>query len=321
MKKIFIAILLINSIVFAQSINKKYFVEEEIYGGSKSVGEFNLVVYSIKTANNKLLYKISNKTDYDIPYSGIEVFDNGSSVLINAFYGTLTFFNSTGSKIKEAKLSESLGFEYERNIHTVVDNNSLLVVFREENKDHPILQKYSSSGMLEKNFKLNQTNINGVAYSEVLNQIYISSVKWNNSGEMSKEISLINGEGQLLKSYNANFEHGYFTDDNRFVAFSNKSLLAINTENLSVAFINKLTNNKLYLDVAESNGTIFAAAANAPKLQNGKWVYSNPTILKLNSNGKIFEKKNIDATFSGFGFRKIKTSVKFLTDNKAIIIE
>lgn len=311
---------MINSIAFTQSINKKYFVEEKISGGSKSVGEFNVVEYLIKTADNKLLYKLSNKTDYDIPYSGIEVFDDGSSVLINSFYGTLTFFSNSGSKIKQVKLSAALNFEYERNIRSVVDKNFLLVVLNDGNKNHSVLQKYSANGALEKSLKLNETNINGVAYSEALDQIYISFIKWNSNGAVNKEISLINEDGQLLKSYNANFEKGYFAGDNRFIAFSNKSLLSINTQNLDVVFLNKSKNDKLFLDVSVVNNNIIAATASAPKLQNGKWIYYNPTMLKLNSTGKIIEEKNIDAAFSEFGFKNTGIAVWFMVDNKIITI-
>jgi len=164
MKNTFIIILLINSFIFAQSINKKHFVEQKISGGSESVGEYNIVEYSIKSSDDKLLYKISNKTDYDIPYSGIEVFDNGGSVLISSFYGTLTFFSNRGIKLKELKLSETLGFEYERSIKSVVDNNTFLVVFQEENSNHSTLKKYNSIGTFEKSFEIEETNINGLAY-------------------------------------------------------------------------------------------------------------------------------------------------------------
>ncbi len=320
MKNLFIIILLINSIVFAQSINKKYFVEKKISGGSKTVGEFNTVDYSIETTDNNVLYTISNKTDYDIPYSGIEVFNNGNSVLINSFYGTLTFFNNKGVKTKTTKLSDSLGFEYERNIRSVIDNNSLLVIFKEENKDYSFLQKYDSNGKLEKRLTLNETNITGIAYSESLDQIYISFIEWNNNGTANKKISLINEDGQLLKRYNDNFEKGYFAKGNRFIAFSNKSLLSINTQNLDVVFRNKSTTNKLYLDVTVINSNIVVAMASAPKLQNGKWVYNNSTILKLDSSGKIIERQNINAAFSDFGFRKSGSTMQFITDNKTVLV-
>ncbi len=308
--------------IFAQSINKKYLVEEKISGGSEFVGEFNIVEYSIKSSEDKLLYKISNKTDYDIPYSGIEVFDNGNSVLISAFYGTLTFFSNNGTKLKETKLSKDIEVEYERSIRSVSDNNSLLVSFKEQNKNFATLQKYNSVGILKKSFEIEKTNINGLAYSESLNQIYISAVEWENSGSMNKNVSLINEDDELLKSYNANFEKGFFTEDNQFVAFSNKSLISINTESFEINFQNESTNNELYIDVTAVKGSIIAVAAEAPKLQNGKWLYKNPTIIKMDLSGKLIKKNIVETnSFSEFSFHKTNKVLRFIAGNKSITIE
>ncbi|VAX29246.1 hypothetical protein MNBD_IGNAVI01-3223 [hydrothermal vent metagenome] len=321
MKKIFITILLISSIAFAQSINKKYFAEKKISGGSNTVGEFNVVEYSVKTIDDKLLYKISNKTDYDIPYSGIEIFGDGSSILINSFYGTLTFFSNNGKKIKGNKISKNLGFQYERNIKSVVDNNTLLILFQEDNTPYITLQKYNKAGALRKTISFEKKNISGLAYSEPLNQIYISYVEWENSGNANKLIALINGEGEELKKYSGNFEKGFFTNDNMFVGFSNKSLISINTKDKKLNFISNAPQNKIYLDVTASSEIIIAAAAGLPKLTNGKWIYNNLTILKIDKSGNITDQKNVDTSpFSDFGFRTTDV-VKFVADNKAIIIE
>ena len=308
--------------IFAQSINKKYLVEEKISGGSEFVGEFNIVEYSIKSSDDKLLYKISNKTDYDIPYSGIEVFDNGSSVLISAFYGTLTFFNNNGIKLKEAKLSDDIDVEYERSIRSVVDNNSLLVIFHGENKKFSTLQKYNSNGALVKGFEVEEANINGLAYSESLNQTYISSIEWDNSGSMNKVISLINEDGELLKSYNANFEKGFFTEDNQFVAFSNKSLISINTENFEINFRNELDNDELYIDVTFSKKSIVAITAKPPKLNDGKWLYKNPTIVKIDLSDKLIERNVVETnSFSEFSFHKTNNVLRFMAGYKSIAVE
>ncbi len=321
MKNPFIIILIINSLIFAQSINKKYLVEENISGGSESVGEYNIVEYSIKSVDDKLLYKISNKTDYDIPYAGIELFDNGSSVLISSFYGTLTFFSNHGTKLKELKLSEALGFEYERSIKSIVDNNTLLVIYQEDNSDHSTLKKYNSNGTLEKSFELEETNINGLAYSKFLNQIYISSVVWGNSGSINKVLSLINEDGELLKSYNANFEKGFF-GDSQFIAFSNKSLLSINTKNLEINFQNKQINDEQYLDVTLSNKSIVAITAKPPKLSDGKWFYKNPSVIKMDLSGKLIEKSVVEInSFSKFSFKRTNAFLQFIAGYKSITIE
>lgn len=308
--------------IFAQPINKKYIVEEKISGGSKFVGEYNLVEYSIKSDDDKLLYKITNKTDYDIPYSDIEVFDNGCSVLISAFHGTLTFFNNNGAKLKEIKLHEDIDVEYERSIKSVVDANSLLMSYKDLANGISVLHKYNSNGILEIKIKIEKTNINGLAYSVSLNQIYISSIEWNNDGGMKKVISLINEDGELLTSYSANFEKGFFTEKNKFIAFSNKSLISINAENLVLNFQNKPTHDELYIDVTSLKDSIIVVTAETPKLQNGKWIYKNPTIVKMDLSGNIIDKNEVEtSSFSEFGFRKTSKALLFTVGYKSITIE
>lgn len=318
----FVIILLINSVIFTQSTNKKYFVEEKISGGSSIVGEYNIVEYSIKSDNNKLLYKISNKTDYDIPYSGIEVFNNGTSVLINAFHGTLTFFSNNGTILQKIKLRKDIGVEYERSIKSVVDANSLLISYKEQDKNFSIFQKYNYRGILEKSFEKEKTNISGLAYSESLNQIYISYIEWNSNGDMKKGISLVNEDGDLLTSYNASFETGFFTEKNQFIAFSNKSLISINTDNLRLNFQNRPAKDELYIDVTASMGSIIAAATKTPKLQNGKWYYKNPTIIKMDFSGKLLNKNEVKtSSFSDFGFKETNKTLRFTVGYKSITIE
>ncbi len=322
MKNIFIIIFLINSIIAAQSINKKFTVEEKISGGSEFIGDYNIVVYSVKLSDGTLLYKISNKTDYDIPYSSIEVFDDGGSVLINAFYGTLTFFTNSGTKLSENKLRENIGVEYERSIKSVVDNNILLILFKEQNEKFSTIQKYNSDGELQRRFEIDVININSLAYSETKNQIYLSHIEWDSRGSANKIVSLINEDGELQKSYDAEFDKGFFTEENQFIAFSNKSLLSINTENLEINFQNETTNDELYIDVTASKNLIVAVTAKPPKLQNGKWYYKNPTIIKLDLSGKLIEKNEVETnSFSEYGFNRYNNDLEFRAGKDFVIIE
>lgn len=322
MKNIFIIIFLINSIIFAQSITKKYTVEEKIYGGSEFVGEYNIVVYSVKLSDGTLLYKISNKTDYDIPYSSIEVFDDGSSVLISAFYGTLTFFTNSGTKLSENKLRENIGVEYERSIKSVVDNNILLILFKEQNEKFSTIQKYNSDGELQRSLEIDVININSLAYSEAKNQIYLSHIEWDSRGSANKIVSLINEDGELMKSFNEEFEKGFFTEENLFIAFSNKSLLSINVENLEINFQKKMKNDELYIDVTATKNSIVTVTAKPPKLQNGKWHYKNPIIIKLDFSGKLIEKNEVETnSFSEYGFNRYNNDLEFRAGKDFVIIE
>ncbi|MEN8192207.1 MAG: hypothetical protein ABFS12_05290, partial [Bacteroidota bacterium] len=303
MKNLLIIILLINSVVFTQSINENYKVEEKINGGSESVGVFNTVEYSVADKNGSILYKITNQTDYDIPYSHLYAFENGGSVLISSFYGMLTFYNSSGTKITDKMIKENVIGEYERSIKAVVDNNSLIIQFGELNDNFSTIQKYGFNGRLVSSIKIELTNINGLAYSEKLGQIYLSHVEWNNDGSADKKVSLFNEIGQVQKQYDAFFDKGFFTGDNRFVAFSNKTLLTVNTESLEVIFKNKANDNEMFLDITVSKEKIVAVSARPPKLQNGKWYYEDPTILKLDNSGKIIKENKIETDlFSDYEF-------------------
>jgi len=144
---------------------------------------------------------------------------------------------------------------------------------------------------------------------------------WDNCGSINKVISLINENGELLKSYDANFEKGFF-GDNQFISFSNKYLLSINTENLEINFHNKPANDELYLDVTLSKESIIAITAKPPKLNNGKWFYKDPTILEINLNGKIVKQINAETPlFSNFDFRRTGAVLKFVAGDKTIVVE
>ena len=310
------------SIVSAQSENKSFYVSEKIDAISDGVGEYNSVEYSVKSIDDILLYKIINKTDYDIPYSKLEVFNNGYSVLISAFYGTLIFFNNSGVKFKLIKLSADIDVEYERSIKSVIDINTLLVLFSDLKSGFSTIQKYNFNGKNGKSFNIEKINITGLAYSGTLNQICLSYIDWDRGGNIKKGISLIDEDGVLLKDYNANFEKGFFAEDNQFIAFSNKSLISINTENLEINFQSKPANGELYIDVTASKGSIIAVAAETPKLQYGKWYYKNPTIIKIDLSGKLLNKTVVETnSFSDFGFKKTNKALLFTVGHKSITLE
>lgn len=322
MKQIIIALFLISTIISAQSLKKRFAVKEKIEGGSGSIGEDNVVEYSIVSGDGRLIYKISNKTDYDIPYSKLEVFNNGYSVLINSFYGTLTFFNNNGTRLTETKLSTNIGVEYERSIKSAVDNNTLLILFNQQENKFSTIQKYNYIGIIELNFVVDVLNVNGLAYSETLNQIYLSHIEWDQSGGIKKAVSLINENGELLKKYNSTFEKGFFAENNQFIAFSNKSLIAINSDNLEIYFQKKPAINEIFIDVTSAVGATVAVSAKPPILEDSKWYYKNLTIKKLSLSGKTIESRDVvTSLFSEYGFNWLDSKLKFIVGSKHVNVE
>jgi len=322
MKIMFAILYLISTILSAQSLNKQFHVEEMVEGGSDKIGGFNIVEYSVLSIDEKVIYKISNKTEYDIPYSKLEVFNNGGSVLINSFYGTLTFFDNSGTNLKKLKLSDNIGVEYERSIKSVVDGNTLVLLFNQQGDKFSTIQKYNFSGVVQTSFEVEILNVNGLAYSETLKQIYLSHIDWKNDGGMEKFVLLINENGEILKKYNSTFETGFFTENNLFVAFSNRSLLSINSETLEINFQKRSMSGKMFIDMTTNKESIIVISASPPKLESGKWYYKNPTIIKLNQSGEQIDKNKIETIlFSEYGFNRLNGNLEFTAGNKHMNIE
>lgn len=322
MKNILLITLLFNGCIIGQSLEQNYSVEQKINGGAKEIGEYNFVEYSVKSSDGKELYQIVDKVDYDIPFSKLEVFEDGSSLLISAFYGRLTFISNNGTEARSIKIRDNLEVEYERRIHTVVDNKSVLVLFQEENGQTSIIQRYNKNGTLKKEFEIPINNVNGIAFLENLNQIYLSHIQWENSGKLNRKVTLLNTSGEVVKNFNANFEKGFFTEDIQFIAFSNKTVLSINTTNLEIIFNKKLEEEQIILDVTYLENETILAFANSPKLENGKWYYKNPTIKRIDSSGNVRKQINYNVnSFSEYKFQINQNNLEFVVGKEKIIIE
>ena len=308
--------------VFGQLLENKFYDEHIINGGAEKIGEFNFVEYSVKSENGKVLYQIIDKVDYDVPYSKLEVFGNGNSVLISAFYGTLTFINNDGTKGKSVKIKDSLKVEYERTIQSVVYNKRLLVLFQELNAKVSTIQKYDADGTLKMEFEIPITDINGIAFSELTNQIFVSHFNWKDSGELEKRVTLLNSNGEILKSVNATFEKGFFTNDSQFIGYSNKSVFAFNTKSKTLQFVENLNDNQVLLDVSYLKKEIIVAISNIPKLKAGKWYYKNPTVLKVNSVGDVLTETNFTTDlFDSYKLKRNENSIKFIAGEKSFEVE
>jgi hypothetical protein len=322
MKNIIFGIMLLSVNLLGQSLEKKCYNERIVNGGAEKIGEYNLVEYSVKLENGEALYQIMDKVDYDVPYSKLEVFENGNSVLISAFYGTLTFINNNGTKGKSIKIKENLKVEYERNIQSVVDKKSVLILFQELNDKFSTIQKYDEDGTLQLELEIPITDIGGIAFSESLNQIFISHFNWSDSGELEKKVTILNSNGEILKSIKATFEKGFFTNDDQFIGFANKSIFLFNTNSKEVMFNEKLNSTKVVLDVSYSNREIIIALSNNPKLENGEWYYSNATIQKVSLAGDVLNEIDFRTDlFVNYKLEKKGNSISFIADKRSLEIK
>ncbi len=312
--KIIFLVIIITSVLSGQSLTPKFYVKTHLETTDKISDQKNVIKYSVFSKKNKI-YTITNETEYDIPYSELKTFNDGQSVLISAFHGTLEFYNNIGAKIKSLNIKSDISVDYERGIRSVVSDNSMIILFQEQNELYTTLQKYSSSGILERDLQLDITNINGIAYSINTDQVYLSRVEWTNNGIPLKFISLVNDKGQIVKEYNSNFEKGFFLGDNRFVAFSKKEIISIDSESYSVVFKKQVKSNYQFIDVNKENSLLVAVSAKAPKLKYGEWYYQNPIIQKFDLFGNLTEEKVLETdSFVNFRIDPLSGSTKLITD-------
>jgi hypothetical protein len=312
MKNIFIIILFASAILLGQTADKKFFTEKKVNGGAEKIGQYNFISYSVKSDAGKELYQIVDKVDYDVPLAKLEVFENGNSVLISSFSGMLTFIGNSGSKISTKKIIEKMPVEYERNMISVVDNEKLILLLNDPTSEYSLIYKYNSSGIRESEFSINKTNVNGIAFSEKLGQVYLSYVEWDNSGKPTELISIIDNNGKELATLDGNFEKGFYTESNQFVGYSNKSIICLDTEKMQLNFKNKVQENHINIDVTFNSGNLIVASAPNPELKDGKWLFKNPTITQLDTAGKVIEAKKIESkVFSEFGFKRMDGNKEF----------
>ncbi len=318
MKTIFVIFFTAYSMLYGQMLNKKFVVQERRIGKAIKAGEFNFAEYSVKTKEGKELYRIVDKVDYDIPFSKLEVFNDGASVLINSFYGRLTFINSTGTETKNIKIDKEMDVEYERNLFTVADDKMLLVVLANEKERFSKIKKYDKNGNFLSEFKIDFKNITGVAFSEKLNRIFIAYVIWNNSGGFKKETVVYNLTGKKIKSFNAGFEKGFFVND-KFVGYDKKSLFSVNCNSLIKDFEKHF--EEIILAVTVSGFETVAVTAQPPQLKEGKWFYRNPTIIKIGEKGRIIRKeKKKTSPFSEYNFVHTTKGERFIAGTENIIL-
>ncbi len=217
-----------------------------------------------------------------------------------------------GSKVKTSKIIENIPIEYERQLLSVVDGENLLILLTEPNKEYSIIKQYKFNGTFVNEIIVDFINVNGIAFTEKLNQIYLSYVKWDNLGKPQKNIVVYNNEGKILKNFESDFKQGFFTEDGKLIGYTNKSLICFDAKKLEIYFEYKLKQNYINLDVTYNSNKIFVASARQPILADGKWLYENPEISEYDLDGHLVESKEINSKpFTEYGFETLDGKINF----------
>jgi len=157
----------LTGMAFAQSVSK-YTVDRNISGNAEKFGEKNSVDFKVLENENKI-YSIEIEIEFDVAIPGIKVFDDGSSVIINSFEASLTFYNNQGSEIIKSKIMKDLGVAYERSIYSYISENLIAISLSQPDINYSIIQIYNNQGQLIDNWQLNKNHINGLSFSSIYN--------------------------------------------------------------------------------------------------------------------------------------------------------
>jgi len=316
----FVIVLFIN--LSAQRLTNNFQVDKKIKGGAKCSGEFNVVNYTVKSADGAVIYTITIETEFDTPFSELKIFENGSSVLVNAFKATLTFYDSQGNKNSESSIRKNSNVNYERSIKAIVDNDNLVIACKNDKDTFSTIQIYNSENTLIKEFLPEIENIIGLSYSKVHERIFVSHNTWSDSGELENYISIFDEDGNLLSTHSSNFENGFIIED-QFVGYSNKNIISINAESLELLFEKRIGKGELFIDVtAEKRSNVYAVTSKSPTLKKGKWFYKNLTITKYDSQGKIiFKHKKDTEPFLKYGFSFLNGKLQFNMDDHMLFLK
>lgn len=306
-------------VALAQEGNN-FVVERKVTGGANRFGKKNNIEFKV-LKDQVGMYTVKYQVDYDLPIPELRVFDNGQSVLINSFDGTLTFFDANGTEFVKTKIFKGIGAKYERNIVAAIDEDRLAITLSQPGMKHVIFQIYSVDARLIEQWEIMQDFTNGLQYHKE-KEIVAISVYSRQTGGLVKSVLFFNDQGKLLSKIYANFTIGKFIKGGQyFSGHTNKGYFLYNLNDKKIVFELKAPDGEIIIDMKYYDQTIAVITTPKPVLEDGKWYYQNPSINLFNTEGQILRSwKDTIPSFSTFGFKKEGRKILFVTNEKIIII-
>jgi len=310
----------LTGMAFAQSVSK-YTVDRNISGNAEKFGEKNSVDFKVLENENKI-YSIEIEIEFDVAIPGIKVFDDGSSVIINPFEASLSFYNNQGSEIIKSKIMKDLGVAYERSIYSYISENLIAISLSQPDINYSIIQIYNNQGQLIDNWQLNKNHINGLSFSSIYNILAISVYDWFEDN-LKKSTLFIKSDGTEISKIQNDFTNGKFVEsENLFIGYTNDESYVYDIEKNKLIFEKTASENEMIILTQYIDGEIFILQTGKPHLGNGKWYYVKPTLNSYNINGKM----NLDfkfkcKAFSEFELIRHGSEINFKTENQTLRIQ
>jgi len=310
-----IIFLIFNVSVFAQS-SGEFSVERKITGNADKFGEKNSINYQIFENENEK-YSIHIEKIYDAPIPALKVFEDGSSVLINTFDATLTFYNSTGTELLKVKIRKDFHVVYERTVHSYISGKYLAISLSQPDKAYSIIQIYNNQGSLVYSWDINENKINGLIYSYKDSKLAVSLIKWPHN-KLLKSTIFYQSDGSEISQAAINFTKGFFINkSNVFVGYTNDNYFLFDYSKKELVLDESPNADEMILLVEYIDNEVFVVSAEKPILNHGKWFYKKPTIFRYDLTGNSKSQYKFDSNlFSEFILLGSGESLTFKTEEQ-----
>jgi hypothetical protein len=299
---------------------KVFNVKRNVIKSSEQPEEINIIEYGIFEGTNKI-YAIQLQLHYDVPIPGIKIFEDGSSVIINSFDASLTFFNSKGDEVNKVKIIKDIEVAYERSVYSCVSEDELAIAFMQSEKTASLIQIYDKNGMMIENWNVAEKFINGLCYSNS-SQIVAISVFKRQEQELKKSTLFFERSGKQLAKVPYNFTNGQFAENGKlFIGNTNQESFAFDATKKQIKFKQQALENKMILLTKLANDKIFIIQSDKPYLEKNKWVYQNLVFQMFNKEGILqYEQEKNCQPFSEYKLIESEDGIAFQTDKENIRI-
>ncbi len=281
MKNIFMLLILLSAVTFAQRIEKNlYNIEREILKGAPERGSAALLQFKISDGNGNLLRTIQVKSPHDIPYPAPGIFNDGTFFLLWSFNCSIDFYGRGISKISTIKLIKDAGPEYERAIYYDASEIAVFAV-SEPKRENVLITTIDRSGSRLAEWESEFRHIEGIKTNKEGTLIAASLFSWNDLTPEGKTI-IFDNSGSVQTALDDRFTNGSFAyDDKIFIGQTNKSIFVASLSEGVTKLRYEPAEGSVLIDYELISSALLLLESAKVELQDGKWIYRKPTVKRL----------------------------------------
>lgn len=262
-----------------------YHAQRLVTGGARSAQEQNALKITLSDNHGNILQTINRSLPYDVGPPAVGVFETGSCVLLGAFLGILDFYDPGGTLVRSVRLHKDNLPQMERVLPYAVHDVTLAVAVSEPDQAGVRVFRFTEAGDLLFETDVAGEFATGVVFSSSGDLCAVGTAQWND-GSLQQSTALVSADGTIVRSFPAGCSLGAFArKDSLLLLATTRSCEIFST--LTGASINRsdASDGEVLLDVSTDSSAFYILSARNPSLTQGGWVYSHPSLARIDSEG------------------------------------